>query len=206
VRYKRPFDLAILVGAHLVLAPLWLLLWVAIPVIIKLQDRGPIFYGQSRVGTNGRIFQVLKFRSMVPDADQIGPAWNVSDDARVTAFGRLLRKTALDELPQLLSILRGDMSFVGPKPLAVAEHEQLVATIPGFDKRIAVRPGLTGLAQVYNGRDESERKLELDLEYAQRMGLLLDVKLLLLSVRNTLLARWDTREGKPSGNGEEKRD
>ena len=205
-RYKRPFDLGVLIVAHVALAPLWLILWVVIPVIIRLQDRGPVFYRQQRVGIGGSQFEILKFRSMVPEADTIGPAWTVVGDTRVTPFGRLLRRTALDELPQLLNILKGDMSFVGPKPLSVAEHKQVVGTIQGFEDRNRLRPGLTGLAQVYNKADETRKKLKLDLEYVSRVGLALDVKLMLLSVRNSLLARWDTREGKPPAEVDGNRD
>ena len=107
---------------------------------------------------------------------------------------------------KLLSILKGDMSFVGPKPLAVAEYDALAASIPGFDERTKAVPGLTGLAQVFNEKDEAERKLELDLEYVRRMGPLLDLKLMVLSVRNTLLARWDARQGKPAAESERKHD
>ena len=196
--YKRPFDLSVLVAAHLLLLPLWLLLWTVIPLAIRLNDGGPVFYGQKRVGKDGRLFTVLKFRTMVPDADRVGPAWTNEDDRRVTRVGRVLRKTALDELPSLLAIWNGSMSFVGPRALAEKEQWYLESQIPGFADRLKVRPGLTGLAQVYNPADEPLPKLKFDREYIQRMSLWLDVKLMLLSVRNTVLGRWDTRAGKPS--------
>lgn len=196
--YKRPFDLAVLVTAHVLLLPVWLLLWALIPLAIKLDDRGPIFYGQKRMGKDARVFTVLKFRTMIPNADRVGPAWTTVGDRRVTRVGRVLRKTALDELPSLLAIWSGSMSFVGPRALAADEHRYLESQIPGFADRLKVRPGLTGLAQVYNLNDEPLPKLKFDREYIEGMSLWLDIKLMLLSVRNTVLARWDARAGKPS--------
>jgi lipopolysaccharide/colanic/teichoic acid biosynthesis glycosyltransferase len=173
------------------------LLWTIIPLAIWLQDRGAIFYRQRRVGQGGKEFDVLKFRTMVPHADELGPAWTTERDPRVTRVGRLLRKTALDELPQLLNIVRGDMSFVGPKPLAVEEFQQLCQEIPGFQRRLEVAPGLTGLAQYYNSTDDSGEKLRYDLSYIQHMSLWLDVKLMLLSAVKTITAQWDGRAAKP---------
>ena len=194
--YKRPFDLTILVVSHVVLAPLFLLLWTLIPLLIWLDDRGPVFYRQKRPGKDGRLFTVLKFRTMVPDADRRGPAWNLENDPRVTRVGRFLRKTALDELPQVLSIWKGDLSFVGPRALPVEEQRTLEEQIPGFRERLRIRPGLTGPAQVYNYQDESHAKLSYDLDYMSQMSPVFDMKLMLLSVWNTLRARWDNRGGK----------
>lgn len=194
--YKRPMDLAILTIAHLLLAPVWLALWTAIPLMIWLEDRGPVFYGQPRAGRGGTSFAYRKFRTMVVDADKIGPVWTSDDDPRVTRIGRLLRRTAMDELPGLLSIWRGDMSLVGPRALPYAEQQMLEEQIPGFGDRLAVTPGLTGLSQVYNPEDENHLKLELDRRYAETMNPWLDARLIFLSLVNTLLARWDTRSGK----------
>ena len=200
--YKRPMDLAILTAAHLALAPIWLALWTLIPLMIWLEDRGPIFYGQPRAGRGGKSFSYRKFRTMVVDADKIGPVWTTDDDPRVTSVGRLLRRTAMDELPGLLSIWKGDMSLVGPRALPYEEQRLLEDQIPGFSDRLAVTPGLTGLSQVYNPDDENNLKLELDRRYAATMSPWLDVKLIVLSVVNTLLGRWDTRSGKDTGPGE----
>ena len=200
-RYKRLFDLSVMAAAHVLLLPLWALLWVAIPLAIWLEDRGSVFYRQRRVGQGGRVFTILKFRTMVPRADELGPSWTADVDRRVTRFGRVLRRTALDELPETLSIWKGDMSLVGPRALSVVEQRELEEQIPGFEKRLQARPGLTGMAQVYNPSDEPKAKLRYDLEYIERMGPWLDVKLLFLSVRNTLFARWDTRSGKQAANG-----
>ena len=195
--YKRPFDLTILFLAHLFLLPLWLLLWTLIPITIWLGDRGPIFYRQQRTGKDGQVFTIFKFRTMIPDAYQKGPAWTTQDDVRLTRIGKVLRRTAMDELPGLWSVLKGDMSLVGPRALNVEEHKQLEQQIPGFEARLCVKPGLTGMAQVFDSADLAQDKLAYDMEYAQRMSLWLDTKLLILSVKNTITARWDRRVGKP---------
>jgi len=143
------------------------------------------------------VFIVHKFRTMVPDADIKGPSWTVQEDPRLTSVGKVLRKTALDELPELWSILKGDMSFVGPRPLEENEQRQLEHQIPGFRRRLTVRPGLTGLAQVYDPTDLAIDKFRYDLEYLERVSLWLDGKLIFLSVFNSLGARWDRRSGKP---------
>ncbi len=194
--YKRPLDLALLLASHVALSWLFIPLWIVIPAIIWLQDRGPIFYAQQRAGKHGKPFRILKFRTMVPDADKLGPAWTVTGDRRTTAFGRVLRKTALDEMPSLLSILQGHMSWVGPRALNVPEQAALEQTIPGFRDRLAVSPGLTGLSQLYNREDAAEEKIEWDRRYIQTMSPWLDVRLIVLSVLRTFTARWDTRGGK----------
>ena len=194
--YKRPYDITILLVALFMLFPIWILLAVAIPIAIWLGDRGPVFYQQKRAGTNGKAFTILKFRTMIPDAQLAGPAWTTKDDPRITTVGRVLRRTALDELPELLSILKGDMSFVGPRALNREEQAILERDIPGFRMRLSVIPGLTGLAQVFNKSDDDQDKLRYDLEYIERMNCVLDLKLLVLSVVNTLLGKWDNRSGK----------
>jgi lipopolysaccharide/colanic/teichoic acid biosynthesis glycosyltransferase len=195
---KRAFDCA-LSGVGLVAsAPLWILLAIA----IKLEDGGPVFFRQGRVGLGGRVFDALKFRSMVPDAEaQTGPVQAAEHDPRVTRVGRFMRSTALDELPQLWNIFVGDMSFVGPRPLRPGEVEvrgdgRLVHLdqIPGYEARHRVRPGLTGLTQVYAPRDISRTsKFRLDRVYLRRAGFWLDLKLILLSFWITGTGAWDKR-------------
>lgn len=136
---------------------------------------------------------------MIPGADVQGPAWTTEGDPRVTALGKLLRRTALDELPGILSIWKGDMSLVGPRALDVEEHIDLQRLVPGFAKRLQALPGLTGLAQLYDFSDDAFDKFHYDLKYLERMGPWLDLKLLALSVRYSLVARWDRRRGKPLG-------
>jgi len=202
-RYKRAFDRGVIIAAHLSLAPVWLLLWTFIPLAIWLEDRGPVFYRQRRLGRGGRVFTVLKFRTMVPDAEtDTGAVWAQSDDPRITRVGRILRPTAMDELPQLINIWRGDMSFVGPRAERPELHEEFASEIPGFSRRLEVRPGLTGLAQVCGAYDlHPAAKLAYDLEYVDRMSFRLDVTIMLRSILNTLLARWDKPQQGNDGGG-----
>ena len=194
--YKIWFDLSLMVLVHLTLFPVWIILWTKIPLMIWLNDRGPIFYRQQRAGKDGGTFTILKFRTMIPNADLKGPTWTTKDDPRITRIGRILRRTALDELPGELSIWKGDMSLVGPRALDVNEHRDAVRQFPGFEERLRVRPGLTGLAQVYDKEDKTEIKLTYDLQYLAQMGPGLDLKLLALSVKNTFTGNWDKRSGK----------
>jgi lipopolysaccharide/colanic/teichoic acid biosynthesis glycosyltransferase len=136
---------------------------------------------------------------MAPDAYRRGPAWTTLGDRRVTRFGKILRRTALDELPELLSIWKGDMSLVGPRALGVQEQKWIEERIFGFERRLKVHPGLTGLAQVYDRTDDAQAKLRYDLEYVGRMSPWLDLKLIALSVRNTFFCQWDRRSGKSRG-------
>jgi colanic acid biosynthesis glycosyl transferase WcaI len=198
---KRPFDAALAGLGLLASAPLWGL----IALLVKLGDGGPVFYGQARVGQGGRTFQSWKFRSMVPDADRrFGPRQAAEHDPRVTPVGRLLRATAMDELPQLWNIFAGDMSFVGPRALLPAEIEtsgrgELIPMekIPGYEARHRVRPGLTGIAQIYAPRDIPRRhKFKLDLLYIRNQSFWLDLKLIALSFWITFRGRWETREKK----------
>ena len=157
---------------------------------------------QDRVGEGGRAFTVLKFRSMVADAERtVGPRQAHAADARITRVGRLLRATAMDELPQLVNIFRGDMSFVGPRPLMPGEIEvrgtgELVPldSIPGYAARHSVRPGLTGLSQVYAPRDTPRaRKFRLDAIYVRNATFCLDLFLVAVSFWITFRGRWEVR-------------
>lgn len=196
---KRLFDMTLAATGLILSAPLW----IAIPLVIKIEDQGEVFFPQDRVGLNGRVFAALKFRSMVPDAEALtGPVQATEHDPRITRIGRLLRATALDELPQLWNILVGDMSFVGPRPLRPGEVDvrgdgRLVplAEIRGYDERHRVRPGLTGLTQVYAARDISRtNKFRLDRLYLKRASFWLDMKLILLSFWITGRGKWEARD------------
>ncbi len=191
---KRLFD-AILSGVGLLISsPFWLLF----ALLIKLQDRGPVFYGQERVGRGGKTFRVLKFRSMVVDAEKhTGAVWASENDPRVTRVGRILRATAMDELPQLWNIFKGDMSFVGPRAERPELVEQFGRTIARYRDRFAVRPGLTGIAQVYGQYDTPPgRKLKYDRLYIRNASLSLDLKLIALSFLITFTGKWERREKK----------
>ncbi len=198
---KRTFDVTLAAIGLIVSAPLW----TVIPAAIKLEDGGPVFFPQERVGRGGRVFQALKFRSMRPDAEALtGPIQATENDPRVTRVGRVLRATAMDELPQLWNIFVGDMSFVGPRPLRPGEVEvrgdgRLIALhdIPGYQRRHGVRPGLTGLTQVYAPRDLSRAgKFRLDLLYLKHASFCLDMKLILLSFWITGRGEWEARDRK----------
>jgi lipopolysaccharide/colanic/teichoic acid biosynthesis glycosyltransferase len=197
-RLKRALDVG-LAGLGLLLS---VPLWAAIAVAVKAGDGGPVFYGQERVGLGGRRFKSWKFRSMIADADRLwGPLQASEGDRRVTRVGRLLRATALDELPQLWNIFAGDMSFVGPRALLPAEIEtraggalERLEDVPGFEARHAVRPGLTGLAQVFAARDIRRlHKFRYDLLYIRRWSLWLDLKLIAMSFWITFRGRWEHR-------------
>jgi lipopolysaccharide/colanic/teichoic acid biosynthesis glycosyltransferase len=198
---KRLFDIFLSSIGIIASSPLW----VIFPLAIKIEDRGPIFYFQERVGKRGRIFRAIKFRSMIKDAEkEIGPVQAVENDPRVTKVGKILRATAMDELPQLINILKGDMSFVGPRALRPEEKEvhgnpekRKIEDIPRYKKRLIVRPGLTGLAQVYLSTDAPRpKKFRYDIVYINRRTFLLDIKLILLSFIITFRGKWESREKK----------
>jgi lipopolysaccharide/colanic/teichoic acid biosynthesis glycosyltransferase len=198
---KRLLD-AGLSGAGLLASSL---LWIMIAAWIKMEDGGPVFYSQDRVGKNGRIFRAWKFRSMVPDAEKgIGAVQAQEDDPRVTKVGKIIRSTAMDELPQLWNIFRGDMSFVGPRAIRPGEREVHgdgttveASDIPGYKERHSVVPGLTGLAQIYGKHDTSRRhKYRYDLLYIKKQSFFLDLKLLSVSFWITFRGKWESREKK----------
>jgi lipopolysaccharide/colanic/teichoic acid biosynthesis glycosyltransferase len=197
---KRPFDVVLSFCGLILSFPLWAI----IPAAIRLGDRGPVFYKQERVGRKGRIFRALKFRSMRLDAEKDGPQQAVEHDPRVTRIGRVLRGTAMDELPQLINIFKGDMSFVGPRALRPNEKEVHghpdewdIRDIPGYRERHAVRPGLTGLTQIFLPGDTPRRKkFRYDLLYIRKRSFWLDLKLIFLSFWITFRGKWESRESK----------
>jgi lipopolysaccharide/colanic/teichoic acid biosynthesis glycosyltransferase len=195
---KRLLDL-ILAGSGLVVsAPLWAI----IAAVIKIEDGGPVFFAQQRVGLRGRRFDALKFRSMIVDAEaRTGPLQSGQNDPRITRVGRILRATAMDELPQLWNIFRGDMSVVGPRALRPGEIEvngsgrvEKLEDVRGFADRCAVRPGLTGIAQIYAPRDVvRRRKFRYDRFYIRRQSFWVDLRLIVLSFWITFRGRWEHR-------------
>ncbi len=198
---KRPFDIVLSGAGILLSSPLWVLF----SLIIWLQDRGPVFYSQERVGRDGRIFKAVKFRSMIKDAEKgRGAVQAVERDPRVTRFGRILRATAMDELPQLLNIFQGDMSFVGPRALRPEEREvhgrdnvKRIEDIPGYAERITVRPGLTGLAQIFLPGDAPRwKKFQHDRFYIQNRSFWWDIELVILSFGVTFRGTWESRQKK----------
>jgi len=207
VAVKRGFDIAGSALGLLVSLPIFLL----IPIIIKLDSSGPVFFRQERVGINrrrvdrrdarsgvdverrgrerrrqnshGRPFAIIKFRTMIHDAEKkCGPVWATTNDPRITRFGQFMRKTRLDEIPQLWNVLKGEMSLVGPRPERLCFVEKLSREVPGFLDRLHVTPGITGLAQVKNGYDTSiesvHRKINYDLSYIKGWNVSRDLRIL----------------------------
>lgn len=173
---KRAFDIVSCGCALILLAiPMG-----AIALKIKLESPGPVIYAQRRVGKNGKIFNVYKFRSMYVDAEKRGAQWAQGDDPRVTPFGKVMRKTRMDEIPQFWNVLKGDMSLIGPRPERPAFCQEFEKRIHGWDYRTLVRPGLSGLAQVTGGYDLlPKEKVVLDLEYIEHRSIAMDLKIIL---------------------------
>ena len=177
---KRTMDLIISAVAIIITSPIMLICAIA----IKLDDGGPILFKQNRITINGKIFNVLKFRSMIVDADKDGAKKAVSDDERITRVGKIIRACRMDELPQLFNILRGDMSLVGPRPERIENVYEYSQKYPEFELRHRVKGGLTGFAQLYGKYNTSpEDKLHMDLIYVETYSLLLDIKLLILTFK-----------------------
>lgn len=188
---KRAFDLVVCALAMVIAAPIMLLVALA----IKLEDGGPVFYKQKRATLNGKVFDILKFRSMIVDAEKDGKSTPATDhDPRITKVGRFTRATRLDELPQLLNILKGDMSIVGPRPERVEHMEKYSQDIAEFDFRLKVKGGLTGYAQIYGKYNTSPYdKLRLDLRYIEDYSFMLDIKLILMTIR--IMLKKESTEG-----------
>lgn len=181
-RLKRALDMLISLLLLIPATPIMLLT----ALIVRLESPGPVIYKQDRVGLFEKEFTVYKFRSMRADAEKDGAVWASAGDARVTRFGRFIRKVRIDELPQIWNILKGDMSFIGPRPERMAFVQKLKETIPYYSLRHTIKPGLTGWAQVcypYGASEEdARRKLEYDLYYIKNMSLLLDINIVFKTI------------------------
>ncbi len=197
---KRIFDIFLSIVGLIISFPLWVLFSIA----VIMESGSPIFIWQERVGRGGNIFKILKFRTMDKNAHRESPIEHTGEKSqRVTFIGKILRATAMDELPQLLSIFLGHMSFVGPRPIHPKEIEitgsryKNLEDVPGFKRRCSIKPGLTGLAQVYAIKDISiEKKTKYDLLYIKEKSFLLDLKLILLSFFITFRRRWESKNKK----------
>jgi len=181
--FKRILDVSIAVFILVFFFPLWLL----IALMIKLTSRGPVFYTQQRVGRNGKVFTLYKFRSMIENAEEYGTDWTGERDPRITLVGRLIRKLYIDEIPQMINILRNEMSLVGPRPERPHLVEKLKEEFPYYYKRLSIKPGITGWAQIKHKYDSSVEdvrlKLQYDFYYIENMSLKLDFKIMV----NTLI-------------------
>ncbi len=170
---KRAFDIALSVFCIL----LFLIPGIVIALCVALTSRGSVFYSQKRLGKNGEEFDIYKFRTMVSDAEKDGAVWAKKDDDRVTSVGAILRKTHLDEIPQFWNILKGDMSFVGPRPEREVFYNEFEEYIVGFRHRLYVKPGLTGWAQINGGYElKPEEKVAWDVEYIEKQSFWIDFK------------------------------
>lgn len=178
---KRLFDMVVSGVALLVASPFMAL----VALLIKLDSKGPVIFKQERVGRYGQRFSIYKYRSMVVDAAKLGPHYTSQGDPRITRLGRIIRKTSIDELPQLLNVLNGDMSVVGPRPnvpVQRAEYTELE-----WNKRNSVRPGITGLAQALLRSDATaEQRTRLDLKYVDKASLFFDIWIILMTVKQVL--------------------
>ncbi|ALA59804.1 TIGR03013 family XrtA/PEP-CTERM system glycosyltransferase [Nitrospira moscoviensis] len=184
---KRLFDVVVSAVSLVLLSPLFVL----IGLLVKLDSPGPVFYCQMRVGLRGQPYMIWKFRSMTKDAEKGGPRWAQAQDPRVSRVGWWLRKTRLDELPQFINVLKGEMSLVGPRPERPVFVQELRAKIPYYDIRHTVRPGITGWAQTQfrygASAEDSHTKLQYDLYYVKNMTFALDARILVETIRVVLL-------------------
>jgi len=182
-RLKRAIDLLISVAFLIIAFPIGIIISIA----IALNSRGPIFYMQERVGENQKPFNLFKFRTMVSDAEKGNPLWAEENDSRNTSIGKILRKTRMDELPQLINIIKGEMSLIGPRPEREFFVKRLTEKIPFYSLRFSVKPGLTGWAQIiykYGASEEDAlEKLQYELYYIKNMSLFLDLRILLKTIR-----------------------
>ena len=184
--FKRLIDFALGFALLIITFPIWLI----IALVIKFESSGKIFYTQIRVGRGGRPFKIIKFRSMIKDAEKDGPKMAQKNDSRITKFGKFLRKTRLDELPQLLNILRGDMSFVGPRAERPEFHQDLKNHIPFYQERYLIKPGLSGWAQIKYGYgssvEDNFEKVQYDLYYIKNRSFVFDLSIILKTINIVL--------------------
>jgi lipopolysaccharide/colanic/teichoic acid biosynthesis glycosyltransferase len=159
--------------------------------MIKLTSRGSVIYKQQRIGKNGRVFILYKFRTMIPEAESDGPKWAEEQDERVTIIGRFLRRTHLDELPQLINVIKGDLSFVGPRPERPEFVEHLKKKIPYYEIRHLIKPGITGWAQINykyaSSIDDTYEKLQFDIYYIKKRSIVLDILILLKTIKTVFI-------------------
>ncbi len=179
---KRPFDAAFSSAAMILGLPIFL----AVMMITKLSSKGPVFYKQERIGRNGTPFRIFKFRSMIEESEVNGPQLTTDDDPRITPWGKIMRKTHLDELPQFWNVLKGEMSIVGPRPERAYFIRQIAERAPAYWKLLALRPGITSIGQVEYGYaenvDQMLERMSLDLTYLQEVNFLTDIKIILKTV------------------------
>ena len=185
---KRIIDVVLSLIAAIILLPVYF----GVAIAVKMSSKGPIFYKQERVGINGKPFKIIKFRSMFTDAEKLGPALSSDNDSRITPFGKIMRKTRLDEIPQFFNVIIGEMSLVGPRPERQFYIDKIVPQAPFYRALLKVKPGITSLGQVKYGYaenvDEMIERMKYDLVYLQNMSIYLDFKILILTVKTVFEA------------------
>lgn len=181
--FKRILGLIFSLAGFIILIPIFLI----ISILIKLTSKGPIFFKQERIGKNGKVFNMYKFRTMIVNAENIGDGIRVrsKNDPRITKIGKILRRTSLDELPQLINVIKGDMSLVGPRPPVTYHPYNGYNNYPeNAKKRFIVRPGLTGLSQIkYRNGVSWDKRIEIDIKYTENISFLQDIKIILATIK-----------------------
>lgn len=184
---KRAIDIIFSILGLIILIPVFFIVSIA----IKLESKGPVIFKQKRIGKNGKVFNIYKFRSMIVGAEQIGTGvYSKKGDTRVTKVGRIIRATSIDELPQLLNILKGEMSFIGPRPVLTYHPWKYEEYTEEQKKRFLVRPGVTGWAQIHGRKQvEWERRLKLDVEYVEKISFIIDLKIFFITIYKVIFMK-----------------
>lgn len=185
--FKRFMDIVLSIIGLIIISPILLIVSLA----IKIDSKGPVIFKQERIGKDGKAFKIYKFRSMVVGAEKMGTGvYSKKGDSRVTRVGKFIRITSIDELPQLVNILKGEMSFIGPRPVLTYHPWKYEEYTPEQLKRFEVRPGVTGLAQIHGRKQvEWEKRIKYDVEYVEKLGLWLDIKIFFITIYKVLLMK-----------------
>ena len=205
--FKRFMDIVLSIIGLIILSPILLIVSIA----IKIDSKGPVIFKQERIGKDGKVFKIYKFRSMVVGAEKMGTGvYSKKGDSRVTRVGKFIRMTSIDELPQLVNILKGEMSFIGPRPVLTYHPWKYEEYTPEQLKRFEVRPGVTGLAQIHGRKQvEWEKRIKYDVEYVEKLSLWLDIKIFFITIYKVLFMKdnentEETTNSKESEKTEEK--